>query len=731
MVRAFTLRAIVLGLLISSGLAWLTPINDWHLLNTPLYNNYNPCIVTALALLLVVLLNPLLGQRRLRSGELAVILGMALAVGGVVSGGLMRRHTAIIAGTAKRSVTESSLAILAEQGADGVARMPLDPRLFLGVTPDHRIDVNDPEYVASVERYFTGISVERPLIEHRSIVTWRDDRGDHTAIAWMATPLARPPPDAVRLDQPEQADFAGLRVGDRSASGAQILAIKAPGIPWDVWWPRLLAWAPLLVGGIIAMIALAGLVRRQWIEHERLTYPIAQLTSELLRDPEPGFRLPPIVRSKAFIIGFALTAGVLTWNGAATCGWVPIEITTHLPLWQLFLGDPWDKVYMWWFFFNLHIWFSVVALTFLMPSDLGFSLWGGWVGLNLGFLLLRLAGVPILPEHAGEASIGGYGAWAVLMLWTGRQWYWPAVKAALCSSTDPITAEGGWWVRMLLLGVSAMIATLMWWGAPIGASIVAVLACLGLFLVLSRIFAEAGIPYFSLPGSFNGALFSLFGVGLPAAAAIPMLSIGFTLLADSREGLMPYATHAAYLGHRANVKPLPLGMWMMAAAVIATVIAGATMLWISYAHNGHPDTYWSGSIIEGALRPIATSAEAVQAGLPGAQRTPWIEWTIGAALIWMVGVARLRWSGFILHPIGLLVCATYPTSRLAFSFFLGWLAKFLVMRYGGQGLYIRLKPVAIGMVAGEAAASVFFIVIVAVAKAVGWSVAAVPEFMPR
>jgi hypothetical protein len=223
----------------------------------------------------------------------------------------------------------------------------------------------------------------------------------------------------------------------------------------------------------------------------------------------------------------------------------------------------------------------------------------------------------------------------------------------------------------------------------------------------------------------------MFGIGLPAASVIPMMAIGYTLLADSREGLMPYATHAAYLGHRTNVKPLALGAWMTGAAVLAMVIAAATMIWISYAHHGHPDTYWSVSIIEGTLRPIADSTEAIQNSALSTPRTPWIEWGIGACLIWAIGAVRMRWSGFFLHPIGVLVCATYPTSRLAFSFFLGWLAKFLVMRYGGQGLYIRLKPMAIGMVAGEAAASTLFIIIVAIAKAMAWSIVAVPEFMPR
>lgn len=730
--RACTVRAVLLGLAFSAGLAWLTPVNDWLLGNTPLYNNYNPCIVTAIALLLALVVNPLLGRRRLHAGELVVVVALTLAVGGVVSGGLMRRHTAIMAGAAKRMSGESSLSSLTERAEDGALRSPLDPRLHLGVAPDGRIDPSDPEYVATVDRYFTGNGVARPIVEHRAMVTWRDTTGrEARAMAWMPNAVAPTPPNALRLDAAPGAGCVGLAVGMRSPEGIEIIAIDPPGIPWDAWWPRLLAWSPLLLGGLVAMLALAGLVRRQWIDHERLTYPIAQLTAELLRDPESGRRLPPIVSSRAFRIGFIITAGLLTWHGAAVMGWVGIDIATHLPLWQQFSGDPWDKVYSWWFFFNLHLWFSVIALTFLMPTDLSFSLWGSWLALNLGFMALRMSGVPILDTHATDAAMGGYGAWALLMLWTGRRFYGPAFRAAWLGSSDPIAREGGWWIRLLLIGMVAMVGTMVWWGAPVLASVVAVLAFLGVFLVLSRIFAESGIPYFSLPGSCNAMLYSLFGASLPVASALPMLAIGFTLLADSREGLMPYATHAHYLGHRAQVRPLALGGWMIAAVITAFGIAAATMLWIGYRHDGHLDTYWSNTLMDGGYQSLAAGQDALSAGAPDPARTPWPSWLVGAVIIAAVGLARQRWAGFILHPIGLLVCASYPTSRLAFSFFLGWLAKFLILRYGGQGLYVRLKPLAIGMVAGEAAVSVLFILIVALAKSLGWSVTAIPEFMPR
>ncbi len=38
--------------------------------------------------------------------------------------------------------------------------------------------------------------------------------------------------------------------------------------------------------------------------------------------------------------------------------------------------------------------------------------------------------------------------------------------------------------------------------------------------------------------------------------------------------------------------------------------------------------------------------------------------------------------------------------RIAFSVFLAWACKRLILRFGGVGLYLRLKPLFLGMVVG-------------------------------
>jgi uncharacterized membrane protein YGL010W len=54
-----------------------------------------------------------------------------------------------------------------------------------------------------------------------------------------------------------------------------------------------------------------------------------------------------------------------------------------------------------------------------------------------------------------------------------------------------------------------------------------------------------------------------------------------------------------------------------------------------------------------------------------------------------------------------LVWGTYPANGCWSSFLLGWAIKGAVVRFGGGKVYQKLKPVFIGMIAGELLAAGF------------------------
>jgi hypothetical protein len=83
----------------------------------------------------------------------------------------------------------------------------------------------------------------------------------------------------------------------------------------------------------------------------------------------------------------------------------------------------------------------------------------------------------------------------------------------------------------------------------------------------------------------------------------------------------------------------------------------------------------------------------------------------GAFFTWLMMLVRSRYAGFPLHPLGYLMCLAFPAKIFWFSIFIGWLAKSVVMRYGGIEAYRRLIPAFLGLVVGEVSMILFWLVV--------------------
>ena len=67
----------------------------------------------------------------------------------------------------------------------------------------------------------------------------------------------------------------------------------------------------------------------------------------------------------------------------------------------------------------------------------------------------------------------------------------------------------------------------------------------------------------------------------------------------------------------------------------------------------------------------------------------------------LLSMLRFRFSKFPLHPVVILIACTYPGNGAWGVFLLGWFIKQAVVRFGGGGVYQRLKPFFIGIISGE------------------------------
>lgn len=83
----------------------------------------------------------------------------------------------------------------------------------------------------------------------------------------------------------------------------------------------------------------------------------------------------------------------------------------------------------------------------------------------------------------------------------------------------------------------------------------------------------------------------------------------------------------------------------------------------------------------------------------------------GVIAVLFFSFLRLRVPWWPLHPVMFLLWATYPMSMTCHSFFLGWMLKKAAVRFGGIRMARVLRPLMIGIIAGEILAAVIFMIV--------------------
>ncbi|MEO2003724.1 MAG: DUF6785 family protein, partial [Candidatus Poribacteria bacterium] len=62
----------------------------------------------------------------------------------------------------------------------------------------------------------------------------------------------------------------------------------AESVPWAGWLRPILFWTPLLLLFYCAMFCMCAILRRQWVEHERFTFPLMAAPVAVALNPNPG-----------------------------------------------------------------------------------------------------------------------------------------------------------------------------------------------------------------------------------------------------------------------------------------------------------------------------------------------------------------------------------------------------------------------------------------------------------
>src|SRR5262249_18366275 len=149
------------------------------------------------------------------------------------------------------------------------------------------------------------------------------------------------------------------------------------------------------------------IVRRQWMDSERLSYPIMQLPLALCDDGGN----PNLFKNRLLYLGLLAGAALDIWNGLATFyPSLPLIVVRHdqRDLNGFFTSPPWDAVGS----LTLPLYPFIIALAYFLPTDLSFSLWFFFLfKLALRIVAAALGEQPSLLSQFPYFTQQSFGAW--------------------------------------------------------------------------------------------------------------------------------------------------------------------------------------------------------------------------------------------------------------------------------------------------------------------------------
>ena len=501
------------------------------------------------------------------------------------------------------------------------------------------------------------------------------------------------------------------------ARGAAVAFFEGTGesgsIDWSIWAAPLIGWAPLFIALPTAMICLMVIVRRRWVEQERLIYPVMQLPLALVRDVGASL-WPPLFRSRAMWIGAAVPVVVGLINGlhAYDPGIPRIDLAFTIP--------PYP---------SSRLSFATLGVFFLLPREVLLGLWLFAALGNLQHDLYRDIGLgPGSDPTIGVWSYGPHsivyqsmGAMVVLVLgilWAGRGHLKQVVAKAVSNRTEADDSDEILSYRAALLGwVGAVAVLFAWlWGIgipPLGAAIFLVFA-FTVYLAITRVVVEGGVAVFYTPLVASEAALSAVGTSVYGPSGIAGLLFTRVFCNDLLNFPMPHIAHGLRLigpvGERRR-----LLFWGLLLAILAGMASGLWMV-LKLAHVHGAINLSNVHFVSLATWVSDYAADRIR-NPSGPSALGWTHGGIGGLVMLLLLLARQKVPWWPLHPIGFPISSTFRW--MAFNALLAWLIRLPVQRFGGAAAYRATVPFFIGLVLGQFAAYGLFWIVDAITGKVG------------
>lgn len=466
------------------------------------------------------------------------------------------------------------------------------------------------------------------------------------------------------------------------------------GEVWAAWAVPLLVWGTLIVVLVAMMLCLNVIVRRQWAENERLTYPIVQLPLALTENFGTS-----LLRNRIFWYGFAIPAVIDLFCGMHA--FFPAVPTVNVKLNNILTrgisGPPWSymgRADISWYPF-------MIGLAYFLPLDLSFSCWFFYVVRLAMQIIAGLTGHPSggSNPYLPEQGAGGWLALAFLAILGSKHYLREVIRQAFHGQKwpgEPMTYRAA--VGGLLLG----FVYLIWWSAKlkVGWVLAAVFWILYflLSLAMTRVRAELGAPHEIFFVNPRRIMFTALGTGAFKPEELTFLSITYWFNRCYRCHPMPAQLEALKMAENDRMNSRRLVWAMLIASVLAIVVCSWANLWVCYNDGAAAKCIgfkqWVGAESYNDLSRWLEVQER-----PNPAGTTWM--VVSAAFTFFCAFMRRQFLWWPFHPAGYPLAVSFALEYFWFAVFVAWALKGSVLRIGGMRLYRQGIPFALGLILGD------------------------------
>jgi hypothetical protein len=492
----------------------------------------------------------------------------------------------------------------------------------------------------------------------------------------------------------------------------------SPGglIPWDVWLGPLIWWGIFALSLFLTMTCIMVILRKQWVEYERLAYPMVQLPLAMIDDgdPEQHGAMKPLFKNWLLWAGFIIPFAMGSLNALHSYYEMVPTVTTNLPSIPILRGMA---------AIQLRVSASMVGFSYFVPPSIA-------AGLCFFYLVTTVQrGMwGFMGWGTKEDAMGAYsqytepdiihqamGAMIILVigtLWIGRAHLKAVFRKAFTGDPSIDDSDEILSYRMAVGGTAIGLLVMAVWlwqiGIPPAVVVLLLASAFIIFIAISRTVAQGGVANMFPPT--NPPDFVVSGVGSSVIGAKGMggLSLCYAWSVDTLILMMTAVANGLKLLTEMGAvhKHRRLFGGIVAVILVTLPTSIGLILFLGYEHGAiNLSPFYFNNVSQYPF-------QFMQINIDTPFEPSWIGWAhtaAGAIVMAALMAVQHHYLWWPFHPLG------YPVScvfgGMWFSVFIALVLKTTILKYGGPLLLARVKPLFLGLILGEASVGGFWVVV--------------------